>query len=142
LIIKAESCRYRIMERDEIVKYWLESSDDDYKVMQSLLDNGHYAWALFLSHLVIEKLLKAYYVKHVDINYPRIHNLVEIAVKANLELSEEQKGTLVELTTFNLRARYPDYKNRFQRKATRPFAEEKIAVAKEFRQWLLKKISS
>lgn len=130
------------MEREEIVKYWLESSDDDYQVMQSLFDNGHYAWALFLSHLVIEKLLKSYYVKRVDINYPRIHNLIEIAVKANLALSEEQKGTLVELTTFNLRARYPDYKNRFQKKATHPFAEEKIAAAKELRQWLLEKINS
>lgn len=142
MIIFDESYRFRNMERDEIVRYWLESSDDDYQVMQSLLDNGHYAWALFLSHLVIEKLLKAYYVKRVDINYPRIHNLVEITVKASLELSEEQKGTLVELTTFNLRTRYPDYKNRFQKKATRPFAEEKIAAAKEFRQWLLEKINS
>ena len=62
----------------------------------------------------------------MDTNYPRIHNLVEIAVKANLDLSTEQKGSLVELTTFNLRARYPDYKNRFQKKATRPFAEEKL----------------
>ena len=130
------------MERDEIVKYWLESSDDDYQVMKSLFDNGHYAWALFLSHLVIEKILKACYVKRVDINYPRIHNLVEIAVKADLELSTEQKGTLVELTTFNLRGTYPDYKNRFRKKATRPFAEEKIAAAKELRQWLLEKINN
>lgn len=130
------------MGRDEIVKYWLESSDDDCRVMQSLFDNGHYAWALFLSHLVIEKLLKAFYVKYVDVNYPRIHNLVEIAVKVKLDLSEEQRGTLAELTTFNLRARYPDYKNRFERKATRPFAEEKIAAAKEFRQWILEKIKT
>jgi hypothetical protein len=78
----------------------------------------------------------------VDTNYPRIHNLVEIAVKVELDLSTEQKGFLVELTTFNLRARYPDYKNRFQKKATRPFAEKKITETKEFRQWLLKKISS
>jgi hypothetical protein len=53
LIILDESCRLQAMERDEIVRYWLESSDDDYQVMQSLFDNGHYAWALFLSHLVI-----------------------------------------------------------------------------------------
>jgi HEPN domain-containing protein len=86
--------------------------------------------------------LKAYHVKYVDANFPRIHNLVEIAVKANLDLSTEQKDCLVELTTFNLRARYPDYKNRFQKKATRPFAEKKIADAKEFRQWLMKMISS
>ncbi len=130
------------MERDEIVRYWTESSDDDYQVMQSLFDNGHYVWALFLSHLVVEKLLKAYHVKTIDTNYPRIHNLVEIAVKAKLDLSTEQKVSLVEFTTFNLRARYPDYKNRFQRKATREFAESHISKVKEFRQWLLEKINS
>jgi HEPN domain-containing protein len=130
------------MERDEIVRYWTESSDDDYRVMQSLFDNGHYVWALFLSHLVVEKLLKAYYVKTVDINYPRIHNLVEIAAKAKLDLSMGQKVSLVELTTFNLRARYPDYKNRFQRKGTHEFAESHISKVKEFRQWLLEKINS
>jgi hypothetical protein len=54
----------------------------------------------------------------------------------------EQKESLVELTTFNLRARYPDYKNRFQRKATREFAEGHISKVKEFRQWLLEKINS
>jgi hypothetical protein len=26
------------MERHEVVKYWLESSDDDYQVMQSLFE--------------------------------------------------------------------------------------------------------
>jgi HEPN domain-containing protein len=130
------------MEKDKIVRYWIESSDDDFRVMQSLFDNKHYVWALFLSHLVIEKLLKACHVKNVDANYPRIHNLVEIAVKAKLDLSMEQKESLVELTTFNLRARYPDYKNRFQRKATREFAESHITKVKEFRQWLLEKINS
>jgi len=130
------------MESDEIVRYWIESSNDDYRVMQSLFDNGHYVWALFLSHLVVEKLLKAYHVKTVDTNYPRIHNLVEIAVKAKLDLTTEQKVTLVELTTFNLRARYPDYKNRFQRKASREFTESHISKVKEFRQWLLEKINS
>jgi HEPN domain-containing protein len=130
------------MERDEIVRYWIESSDGDFRVMQSLLDSGHYVWALFLSHLVVEKLLKAYHVKIVDTHYPRIHNLVEIAVKAKLDLTMEQKESLVELTTFNLRARYPDYKNRFQRKATREFAEGHISKVKEFRQWILEKINS
>ena len=130
------------MERAEIVRYWLESSDDDCIVMRSLFDNGHYVWALFLSHLVIEKLLKAYHVKCVDTNVPRIHHLVELAVKARLDLSPQQKETLVELTTFNLRARYPDYKNRFQRKATRPFAEKQIAKTEEFRQWLRDKINT
>ncbi|MFZ3116568.1 MAG: HEPN domain-containing protein [Syntrophales bacterium] len=130
------------MEHAEIVGYWINSSEDDYQVMQSLFDNGHYAWALFLAHLVIEKLLKAYFIKNVGVNYPRIHDLVEIAAKAALDLTSEQKGFLEDLSTFNLRARYPDYKNRFQKMVNRQYTEAKLAAMGEMRQWLQKKINS
>ncbi|MCX7636162.1 MAG: HEPN domain-containing protein [Syntrophales bacterium] len=60
--------------------------------MHSLFDNGHYTWALFMGHLVIEKLLKAYYVKRVDINYPRSHNLLEITVKSIWRFQKNKKG--------------------------------------------------
>ena len=50
------------MTKDEIIKYWLSSSDRDLTVMESLFDNGHYVWALFVGHLVLEKILKAHYV--------------------------------------------------------------------------------
>jgi len=128
------------MEKDDIVKYWIESSDSDFQVMESLFENGHYAWSLFLGHLVVEKLLKAYHVKNVDADYPRIHNLLEIAHKASLDLSEEQKLVMAELTTFNLRARYPDYKNRFQKKADRQYTETHLNKIREMRKWLREKI--
>ena len=51
------------MEKEDIVKYWIESSDSDFQVMESLFENEHYVWALFLGHLVVEKFLKAYHVK-------------------------------------------------------------------------------
>ena len=128
------------MEKDDIVKYWIESSDSDFQVMESLFENGHYAWSLFLGHLVVEKLLKAYHVKKVDADYPRIHNLPEIAHRASLELSDEQKLVMAELTTFNLRARYPDYKNRFQKKADRQYTETHLNKIREMRKWLQEKI--
>ena len=43
------------MEKEDIVKYWTESSDFDFQVMESLFENDHYVWALFLGHLVVEK---------------------------------------------------------------------------------------
>jgi HEPN domain-containing protein len=101
------------MEKSEIIKYWLHSSDIDYKAMESLFDGGHYVWALFLAHLVIEKSLKAYYTENVDMNVPRIHDLLKIAQNGNLQLTEEQMDFLDEVTTFNIKTRYPDYKNRF-----------------------------
>lgn len=128
------------MEKDEVVKYWIESSNSDFQVMESLFENGHYSWSLFLGHLVIEKLLKAYHVKEVDADYPRIHNLPEIAHRSSLELSDEQKLVMAELTTFNLRARYPDYKNRFQKKADRQYTETHLNKIREMRKWLQEKI--
>ena len=60
-------CRLNIiMEKAEQIKYWADSSDRDYKTMHHLYEKKDYNWALFLGHLVIEKLLKAYFVKNVN----------------------------------------------------------------------------
>lgn len=128
------------MKRDEIIDYWISSSNKDFSAMGSLFKNGHYVWALFLGHLVLEKLLKAIHVKNVDTNIPYTHDLTKIAVKAGLQLTEEQKDLLDAVTTFNIKARYPDYKGRFYKKATKKFTESYIREIKELRQWLIKKI--
>ena len=128
------------MTKDEIIIYWISSSNKDFKAMGSLYKNGHYAWALFLGHLVLEKLLKAAYVKYVDAKIPFTHDLTKIAEKSGLRLSEEQKDLLDAVTAFNIKARYPDYKGRFYRKATKRFAENYLGQIKDFRKWLVKKI--
>jgi len=130
------------MTREEIIQYWLNSSDVDFKAMDTLFVNRHYVWALFIGHLVIEKLLKAYYVKVIDSNVPQIHHLLQIAERIGIGLSEDQKDFLLEVTTFNLKARYPDYKQRFYKKATKKFTGQYIQKIKEFRIWLLSKIKS
>lgn len=129
------------MTKDEIVQYWIKSSNQDYPVMESLFSNGYYGWSLFLGHLVLEKLLKACYVRDVDIASPRIHNLLKIAKDAGLELTKEQMLFLDEVTTYNLRTRYPDFKDRFFQMATKEYTEDSVKKIKEFRQWLLQQIS-
>ena len=129
------------MTRDEIVKYWIDSAEVDALAMDNLFSNGHNLWALFVGHLVVEKLLKAYYANNVDTQVPRTHDLLKIAQKANLELTEERKDFLDEVTTFNLKARYPDYKNRFYRKATREFVNVYMTGIKDFKQWIVNKIN-
>ncbi|MGR3176204.1 MAG: HEPN domain-containing protein [Candidatus Scalindua sp.] len=128
------------MTKDEIINYWLSSSNKDLRAMGSLFKNGHYVWALFLGHLILEKLLKAIYAKEVDTNIPYTHDLTKIAEMAKLPLTEVQKDLLDEVTTFNIKTRYPDYKGRFYKKATKRFTENYILKIKEFRRWLIKKI--
>lgn len=124
------------MTIEEIVQYWLRSSDDDFEVMNSLYERKHFAWALFVGHLVLEKLLKAHYVRQVGIEIPLIHSLTKIAALSGLDLTEDQKDFLDEVTTFNIKARYPDYKNRFAAAATQSFTEHYLMKIKEFRIWL------
>ena len=52
-----------IENTDRIVDYWKESSVQNYVTMCNLYTSKDYNWALFIGHLVIEKLLKAIYVK-------------------------------------------------------------------------------
>lgn len=50
------------IKRQELVEHWIESAEQDRVVMNHLFTGSHYVWCLFVGHLVIEKLLKAYYI--------------------------------------------------------------------------------
>lgn len=128
------------MDKNEIIEYWVKLSKEDYSAMINLLKSGNYPWSLFIGHLVVEKLLKAYYVKNCDINPSHTHNLMQIAEKAELRLTEKQKDFLDLLNTFNILARYPDYKLDFYKRCTRKYATKQINEIEKLRLWLLKQI--
>lgn len=124
------------MNREDLTTYWIESSDRDFVTMEHLFEKKDYHWALFMGHLVVEKLLKAYYVKNIDNQPPFIHNLLRLAEKSDLELSEDQKDFLVTVTAFNIRARYDDYKLEFYKTCTEEYTAEWIEEIKGFRKWI------
>lgn len=128
------------MNKKELLKYWLESSDTDFRAMTHLFEKGDYTWSLFIGHLVIEKLLKAWIVKTQDNSPPYMHDLVRLAEKGALLIDENQKDDLDTVSTFNLRARYDDYKMDFQKKCTREFTAYWIDTIKEFRKWIKNKL--
>jgi len=128
------------MTKEENIKYWLESSDNNVVTMHNLFNSKDYGWSLFIGHLVIEKLLKAYYIKHKDENYPQIHDLLRLADRAGLILNAKQKDLLDEITGFNISVRYEDYKKEFRKKCSEEFAKEYINKIEEFRIWIKKKL--
>ena len=124
------------METADLIKFWIESSDKDFVTMKHLFQKKDYHWSLFMGHLVVETLLKTYYVKKVDNNPPYIHNLLRLAEKSGLELTENQKDFLVTVTTFNISARYDDYKMDFYKTCTKKFTKKWIEEIKGFRKWI------
>jgi len=122
--------------QEKIIKYWLESSDDDFDTMMAMFNTKRYCWSMFIGHLMIEKLLKALFVKINNEYPPYIHNLLRLAEKCDLKLNEEQRFFLATVTAFNINARYDDYKMSFQKTCTPEFSSNWIDKLIIYRSWI------
>ena len=119
-------CIFEVMDnkglnKDKLIKYWIDGSDDDFETMIVMFNSKRFSWSLFIGHLMVEKLLKAYYVKMKSDYPPFIHNLLRLAEKSDLELTDDKKEQLATITVFNINARYDDYKLSFKQKCTAEF---------------------
>lgn len=54
-----------------------------------------------------------------------------------MNLTEEREDILDKITTFNINARYPDYKKKFGDRCTSGYTKQSIEKIKELRTWLL-----
>lgn len=127
-------------DKTKIIEYWKTESEEDYSVMQTLYEGKKYNWALFLGHLLLEKLLKAYYVKVNETHPPYIHNLLKIASDSKLVLNKDQKEQLATISAFNLQGRYDDYKKSFKQKCTPEYTEEWLNKIGNLRLWIKQQI--
>lgn len=66
------------------------------------------------------------------------HNLLALAHQAGLQINVAKETQLKEITSWNINARYDDYKRKFYRKATREFTLKWLAIVKEHITWINK----
>ncbi|MDL2289106.1 HEPN domain-containing protein [Oscillospiraceae bacterium OttesenSCG-928-F05] len=126
------------MTREEHIAYWVKTSEQDYVPMKHLFESGDYMWSLFIGHLVVEKLLKAVFVRNSTdaLTPPKSHDLLLLAGKSGLELDERKKKLLADITTYNIETRYPSYKQSFSERCTKEYCAERLREIEEVREWL------
>jgi len=122
----------------KIVQYWFKASKQDIESAEILFKNGKYHHALFFCHLSIEKILKAIIVKTTQDAPPLLHDLVRLAERTGIKLSMKQKIELAEISTFNIEARYDDYKLSFYKKANKRFTSKYLNKTIKILKWLNK----
>ncbi|MBU0991245.1 MAG: HEPN domain-containing protein [Proteobacteria bacterium] len=127
-----------IKDIDKIKNHWMETAEDDFKAMNNLFKAKSYNWALFVGHITTEKLLKAFYVKLHGTHAPAIHNLYRLAELCEIKLTDEYSDWLDTITSFNINARYDDYRKEFYNLCTREFTELWVNRIKELREWIKK----
>ena len=126
------------MNNIDLMNYWIESSEEDYDTMMYMRAGKKNTWCLFMGHLVIEKLLKALYAKNNrNAPYaPKSHDLLHLAEKTELKLTDRQEDLLDTITRFNMNARYDDYKKEFYLKCTDEYTSQQLKNIEEVRVWL------
>lgn len=125
------------MDIKEHVDYWIKGAGHDFESAESLYRAGKYDWCLFICHIVIEKALKAAFVKTNNNQLPpKIHNLVRLAELSPIGFSEDAIDLLDKINDFNLEARYPDYKFSFYEICTEEFTSEYFVKVKELLEWI------
>lgn len=131
------------MNRQEHIRYWLDSAAHDWDTAESLFISGKYDWCLFIGHLVLEKILKAIFVQNsAGLLPPKTHNLVKLAENANISLTDEQKFLLDEVNDFNIEVRYPQFKDALYKKCTREFTQHYFRQIEDLAEWLKSQLMS
>ncbi len=108
-------------DNKQLIAFWVNHAEEDFLTMQAMVAAKRYSWSLFIGHLVIEKYLKALYLKRNDRFPPNTHNLLRLAEEANIIISNDLRLFLVNVTAFNISGRYDDYKESFKKKCTPEF---------------------
>lgn len=125
-------------EKEKVSQFWLENANEDWEFAQDILKSEKQLHnALFFGQMALEKTLKALHY-HKQNNHPLyIHDLVVLAERAGLVLTDEWVDDLKIITGFNVSARYVEYKQKVRKIATKEYVDLWMNKISEIRDYLL-----
>ena len=127
--------------KQEHIAYWVDQATDDWEAVDTLVQGRKYLQALFFAHLVIEKLCKAIWIKHNEMNVPpKTHNLLHIISQTPVILSDAQSEFMLNLNRFQLEGRYPEYISQMRNICNEAFTRTMIENVNKLRLWLTEKL--
>lgn len=125
------------------VEYWLELAEYDIDTALVMLDGGRYLYVVFMCHQVIEKMLKAYYVKIRAEMPPYTHNLELLTNKSGLNrlLDQNQIDFLRRMESMNVESRYPADRELLSKALTPDKCRSMLQSTKEMFEWIRQRLA-
>ena len=87
---------------------WFKQAEYDIETANIMLSSGRYIYAVFMTHLAIEKTLKGLWASKFKEDAPKTHNLVYLYSKLSLVLPEESQRIIDELNYVSIPTRYAE----------------------------------
>lgn len=109
-----------------------------------MLKSKRYLYVGFMCNQVIEKILKAYYVKQIGEQPPYTHKLIRLAEESNIYklMSEEQKDFLDIISPLNIEARYPTQKQELFKALNKEKCKIIVKETEKILLWIKKKLEN
>lgn len=122
--------------------YWIELADYDLETAKAMLKSKRFLYVGYMCNQVIEKMLKAYYVKAKGKQPPYTHKLIRLAEESNLYkmFSDEQKDFLDIISPLNIEARYPTQKQDLLESLSKDKCVNIIKRTEELMLWIKNKL--
>ena len=115
---------------------WLAQVDYDIATAEQMLRAGQYIYVIFMSHMALEKALKALVTEETQKLPPRTHNLIDLAQRAHVVLSQEQQDFLGKLNNTSAFVRYPADLSAMVSQYPEAIAQDYLERAKELILWV------
>ena len=129
------------MDAQAKYEYWLDIAQYDLSVAESMSNNGHWLYVVFMCQQAVEKLIKGLYSYYMPDTPPHLHNIKTIASRIATSLPETIPADTMEffdeLTAYYLNNRYPDYVSKTSAQISEIEAVEMMRKTKEVFKWLL-----
>ena len=115
---------------------WFRQADYDLETAEDLFNGGRYFYAVFMSHLSIEKALKGIYQAKLKEIPPRVHNLVYLLNKIGMKPPEIQAKFLIKLNEASVPTRYPETLEILKKDYTQSVVKDILLKSKEVLEWI------
>jgi HEPN domain-containing protein len=115
---------------------WLAQVDYDLATAEQMLHAGRYIYVIFMSHMALEKALKALVTEETQKLPPRTHNLIDLAQRAHVVVAQEQQDFLGKLNNISVVVRYPDDLAALVSQYPEAIAQDYLERTKELILWV------
>jgi HEPN domain-containing protein len=115
---------------------WLAQVDYDLATAEYMLRAGRYIYVIFMTHMALEKTFKALVTEETQRLPPRTHNLIELAQRAQLVLSQEQQDFVGKINNASVVVRYPNDLAAMVSQYPEAVARDYLQSTKELIAWM------
>jgi HEPN domain-containing protein len=126
-----------MVDPEKQINQWRSGAEEDCAAAEDLIRLGRVRHGLFFAHLALEKALKAHVCRTTRDLPPRVHQLLRLADRANLPLSDEQREFLARFDRHHLEGRYLES---LLVTLSTDAARLELQAAKEVLVWLIRQL--